>query len=181
MAKFQSVRFGENTPVSYDKLNYMMLNDQYNKDELSKIPKGILATSKQGLLALLPSVPSVQNFEVDFSVDDSRLVKITVACGYITTSVTGNIMNVSLQIDGIDVGPTATGVGAALDLVTQYYRPIAELAHIVSPPLTKGVHTLKLVVSGTGSAGNGLDVPTPLCRIFVEDIGRYINQYTEGV
>jgi hypothetical protein len=122
MAKFNSVRFGENTPVSYDKLNYMMLNDQYNKDQLGKIPKGILATSQKAIFVLGSQMPRKQDFNINFSVDDSRLVKISVSCAYVKTSVTGDTMDLSLQIDNIDVGPTATGIGAAAG-ATEYQRP----------------------------------------------------------
>jgi hypothetical protein len=175
MAKFETVRFGENTPVSYDKLNYMMLNDQYNKDQLNKIPKGILATYKAGIFVTGANMPSKQNFNISFSVDDSRLIKISVSCGYVKTSVTGDTIDLSLQIDDIDVGPTATGIGAAAG-ATEYQRPVAELVHIVSPPLAKGVHTLDLVVSGkTSVSGNAVFTPSSLVRVFIEDIGQYID------
>jgi len=175
MAKFESVRFGENTPVSYDKLNYMMLNDQYNKDELRKIPKGVLATYKTGIAVLAQNTPFNLSLDIPFTVDDSRLVKITVTCGTFESTVTGEIMNLSVQIDGIDVGPKATGVSAALSTSVAYGRPVAELAHIVSPALTKGTHTLDLVVSGKGAVGSLFSVSSPFVWILVEDIGPYID------
>jgi hypothetical protein len=177
MAKFETVRFGENTPVSYDKLNYMMLNDQYNKDQLKKIPKGILATYKGGIFVLGSQMPSKQNINLSFTVDDSRLIKISVSCGKLDTVVAGDTMDLSLQIDGINVGPTATGIGAGIiSGANDYLRPVAELVYVVSPALIKGVHTLDLTVSGkTSVSSNGVYVPASLVRIFVEDIGQYID------
>lgn len=178
MSEFKFVQWGKGVPVDYQRLNVMMLNEQYLKDEVDSRPKGSLLVANQatqvttsGTNNVLSTVSSMNN--LPFNVDSNRIVKFNVT-GYAVQNddvTNAYLVYVLLYIDNTNVATSAVRV------IPSDIDAFADITYITDPssPLSQGTHTVRVDVfkfSGAGTTGQKfLTINGSAMRLSVEDIG----------
>ena len=147
MSEFKFVQWGKGTPVDYQRLNTMMINEQYLKDITDTVPKGIikqLTCTSDITLGAYPNATSLPNMDnISFSVDVNRSIKFTISGKAFknmeTTPANAYQLNLFLLIDGTVVSSTVTNVTATLT-----YNDFPTLIYTTPNPLSKGSHTVSV-------------------------------------
>lgn len=178
MSEFKFVQWGRGVPVDYQRLNAMMLNEQYLKDITDASPRGILAqastTSDFTTSSTALTYTSITNMDgISFTVDSNRIVKITVNGNFVDNPDTTNdyVTILALYLDG-------SGTAA---FTTQCYNPIQKratfptLIYVTPTALSAGAHTLKVQTAMYSSDGtpSGQILRAPI-NCIIEDIGSSI-------
>jgi hypothetical protein len=181
MSEFKFVQWGKGVPVDYQRLNAMMLNEQYLKDIADVSPRGILAqaltTSDFSTSTSVLDFTAITNMSaISFTVDANRIIKITVNGNYVDNpDVTGTLSDyttsISIYFDG----------SATSSFSTQCYNPISKRATfptlIYSTPtaLSAGTHTLavKAALFTFDTAPTAQILKAPI-NCIIEDIGSSI-------
>ncbi len=170
MSEFKFVQWGKGVPVDYQRLNAMMLNDQYLKDKVDPSPRGILIWRE----AAQPSINSTSAVglagftNLTFDVEANRMIKITWDPGDAFNSVyTGYYMqiyvdNIARGNNKLNIGWGPVTVSAAADIgLTPSIALINNLA--------QGSHSVTIMGSATQPmTGQGT------ARLLVEDIGQSV-------
>jgi len=193
MSEFKFVQWGKGTPVDYQRLNAMMINEQYLKDRSDIAPRGVLAwkvtdsdtTSTAGSRVNFTGIGSVS-----FNVEANRMLKISLFVYTVTNSGAGttastnvagntttyrdpNILEFDLDIDGTLVGNDGGGqqrIYSDFTLTTSNPAQMINTAYFTTTPLTAGTHTVspKIYSYPTAVTAKGQ------VRLLVEDIGAWV-------
>lgn len=189
MSEFKFVQWGKGVPNDYQRLNAMMINEQYLKDKLDPSPRGVLAWKKSDSQTTA-SVNVFTNFNgidtVDFDVEENRMIKISFYVYGMLSSNAGtaapngsNTAIVVLSIDGsalnsnndgsvmrfyADTGMTTSNNGGSMTFVYFTDTPLAKGSHSVTPQIAAGAFAATSVTA------------VPSIRLLVEDIGAFISE-----
>lgn len=174
MAEFKFVQWGKGVPIDYQRLNAMMLNEQYLKDIADASPRGILTLAQSSANTTTSSTVltwgDISNMgSMSFTVEANRIIKITVNGNYVDNPSTTNdaVTSVGIFLDG--------SASAAFTTTTynntQKRSVFPTLVYVTDTPLSAGTHTLKVRAQMYMSASPvGQVLYTPL-NCVVEDIG----------
>jgi hypothetical protein len=177
MSEFKFVQWGKGTPVDYQRLNAMMLNEQYLKDAADRTPKGVLLWKSVPSFTLDPTGgynPIVSLSNLLFDVEEERLVSITFYPGTISGISPAGAADISfgfLLDDAVSPVKFAGGYwvfdGRGPSTTVSYVTPVA---------LSKGSHTVSVIMRGNGditTASIGTGGSDPL--IIIRDEGKFIS------
>lgn len=168
MSEFKFVQWGKNVPVDYQRLNTMMINEQYLKDVADKAPRGVLAYAQTTSNTSLTAAGSYTDLSglssTSFSVEANRMVKITLTGFSLQTSSSPNAIYLALSIDG--AAPTNDSQ-TIIRLTTTNAEHFPNVTYI-NNAFSVGTHTVKPQV--WQYAATTLTVTGPI-RLLVEDIG----------
>jgi hypothetical protein len=178
MSEFKFVQWGKGVPVDYQRLNAMMLNEQYLKDIADVSPRGILAqastTSDFSTSSTSLVYTSITNMDaISFTVDASRIVKITVNGNYVDNPDTTSdyLTLLAIYLDG----------SGTASFTTQCYNNIQKratfptLIYATPTALSAGTHTLKVQAAlfSLDASPTAQILKAPI-NCIVEDIGSSI-------
>lgn len=177
MTEFKFVQWGKGTPVDYQRLNAMMLNEQYLKDAIDPMPKGVLLWKSVPSFNIDPtggydSIATLTN--LTFDVDENRLISLTFYPGTIAGIDPIGQADISFGFfldDGITPVKFAGGYwvfdGRGTSTTLSYITPTA---------LSKGTHTVSVMFQGNSlltTATIGYNNSNPL--FIVRDEGKFIS------
>jgi hypothetical protein len=177
MSEFKFVQWGKGTPVDYQRLNAMMLNEQYLKDVADRTPKGILLWKSVSSFVSNPSggydpIASLTNLL--FDVEEDRLVSMTFYPGTISGISPVGLADISF---GFLLDDAVTPVKFAGGYwVFDGRGPSTTLSYVTPVALSKGSHTLSVILQGndgitTATIGSGNSNPL----LIVRDEGKFIS------
>ena len=172
MAEFKFVQWGEGIPVDYQRLNAMMLNDQYLNDRLDPSPRGILAWAQySGTLSYSGSPGALGNtiisgFDgIDFSCEANRMIKFTFDGLYADEdSGAGNNIYIIISLDGTETTVTATRMEAGT------FGDFPKFTYITQTALSAGTHSITLKTTGY----DDYKLVGPMF-LTIEDIGMFVS------
>lgn len=178
MSEFKFVQWGKGTPVDYQRLNAMMLNEQYLKDVVDATPKGILLWKEIAGFNANPtggvdSIPNLSN--LTFDVEEDRLISLTFYPGTISDMSPVGVADLSF---GFLLDDATTPVKKAGGYWTYDGRgPSTTVAYVTPTSLSKGTHTVSVILVGNSSLTTvniGLNHGSnPL--LIVRDEGKFIS------
>lgn len=186
MSEFKFVQWGKGVPNDYQRLNAMMLNDQYLKDKLDPSPRGVLAWKKTSSSTIV-SVGTTSSFNgigtVDFDVEENRMIKISLFVYNIQSSISGSDPNTANILFSIDGGAASTDDNSAFQrvyydskMVTGNSANSMMAVYFTDTPLSKGSHNVQPQIScGTYIVGATITA-VPTIRLVIEDIGAHVSQ-----
>jgi len=173
MGEFNFVQWGKGVPVDYQRLNAMMLNDQYLKDKLDPSPRGILKGKVSSTTFTYTGTPGAANpvtsmgqfSNITFNCEASRMIKFTFAGSYSTNTSNSQNNNIYsyLSIDG--------GSDISLSIIWQQdaaFGGFPSFTYITPTALTQGTHTATVRMSGY-DAFTLVGIQT----LIIEDIGAW--------
>ena len=177
MSEFKFVQWGKGTPVDYQRLNAMMLNEQYLKDVVDLAPRGVLLWKQSSSVTINPTggLDSITNFtNLVFEVEEDRLVTFQFEVGTIPSAIPSGFAQV-------EYGLIIDGAGSAAKQAGGYYvydgrGPSSTLMYVTPEALSKGTHTVSLVMIANGSLDSvqlGTGGSGPL--FIVRDEGKFIS------
>ena len=178
MSEFKFVQWGKGTPVDYQRLNAMMLNEQYLKDIVDATPRGILLWKEIPGFSINPtggydSIPNLSN--LTFDVEEDRVVSLTFYPGTISDITPIGSADISFGFfldDGVTPVKQAGGYW-----VFDGRGPSTTVAHVTPIALSKGTHTVSVLLQGNTaitSATIGVNHSSnPL--FIVRDEGRFVS------
>lgn len=183
MSEFKFVQWGKGIPNDYQRLNAMMINDQYLKDKLDPSPRGVLAwksTTSDTTGTVGAYIDFVGIGTVGFNVEENRMIKISIFAYALTN---GNAPGAAaaasfdFKIDGVRVGTPA-------EAYTRMYLDSSNVAgnllhaplavYFTETALSKGYHTVTpqfFTFPGNVTAKGSV-------RVLVEDIGAFVSEST---
>lgn len=168
MSEFKFVQWGKGVPVDYQRLNAMMLNDQYLKDKVDPSPRGILIwreVAQPGVTGGL-GYNNFANFSnLTFDVEANRMIKITWDPGQATANTySGFYIQVVVDLAVVSVIRMniawANGINIALTPTTAILNSLSQGSHTIS---VQGASDPTATWTGIGTA-----------RLIVEDIGQAV-------
>lgn len=178
MSEFKFVQWGKGTPVDYQRLNAMMVNEQYLKDVVDNAPRGVLAwkqstsdtTSTAGTYVSFNGIGSVV-----FEVEEDRMIKFSLFIYGITNAAapSAGVAAFDFEIDGTRVDTSgATTLRIYTDSGLSSGNPVnAPFAtFFTTSALSAGTHT---VTPKLFSAFNAVTAKASV-RLLIEDIGKFI-------
>lgn len=152
MSEFKFVQWGAGIPNDYQRLNAMMINDQYLKDKLDPSPRGMLMWKSASTFTIDPTggYQNITGFEnLTFDVEASRLISFEFNSGPIYTG-TACEYRVRFVIDGVS---TSNCGGGGAGASPQHFG--ASLATYTTPSaLTQGSHTVTVQIIATGAVSD---------------------------
>jgi hypothetical protein len=193
MSEFKFVQWGKNVPVDYQRLNAMMINEQYLKDIADNAPKGVLAwkTSDSDTSTTVIATPT--SFagigSVSFNTEANRMIKISLFIWTLNNAVTdititttpnitysgANAVTLDFDIDGTLVGNDGGGVQRIytdIDLASANPTEIITATYFTQIALTAGSHTVTPKIMSYPY----LATAKAQVRLLVEDIGAFISE-----
>jgi hypothetical protein len=177
MSEFKFVQWGKGTPVDYQRLNAMMLNEQYLKDVVDATPKGILLWKQIAEFTADPtggtdSIPNLSN--LTFDVEENRIVSLTFYPGTIAGISPIGLADLSF---GFLLDDATTPVKYAGGYwVFDGRGPSTTVAYVTPVALSKGTHTVSVILRGNTGMTNvnvGYGGSNPL--LIVRDEGRFVS------
>lgn len=152
MTEFKFVQWGKGTPVDYQRLNAMMLNEQYLKDAIDPMPRGILLWKEIAGFTADPTggydpIPNLSN--LTFDVEEDRVVSLTFYPGTISDMTPVGVADLSF---GFFLDDGVTPVKQAGGYWTYDGRgPSTTVAYVTPTSLSKGTHTVSVLLQGNTS------------------------------
>lgn len=143
MSEFKFVQWGKGIPVDYQRLNAMMLNDQYLFDKVDPSPRGILIWKQTGPLASVNPTGSYQSVSgftsLEFDVEANRLTSFYFNPGVVFADAASQV-RFRFVIDATTTADIGGGGGSVAG--GNYYAGPA--FHIPNTPLAQGSHTVSV-------------------------------------
>lgn len=173
MGEFNFVQWGKGVPVDYQRLNAMMLNDQYLKDKLDPAPRGILKGKVSSTTFTYTGTPGAANpvtsmaqfSNITFDCEANRMIKMTFTGSYSTNTANTYNNNIYsyINIDG--------GSDISQSIIWQYdgaFGGFPSFTYLTTSALSQGTHTATVKMSGYDSftlVGSQ--------KLIIEDIGAW--------
>jgi hypothetical protein len=174
MTEFKFVQWGKGTPVDYQRLNAMMLNEQYLKDVVDNTPKGVLAwKSVTGSTYSNPtgSTQDVTNLSnIVFDVQKDRMISFEVQSGRLYSPTTTVELRFSLSIDGVNTGD----ISGTVVYGTTYQSPVV-YTWMPSEALSQGTHTVSAQFVSNNAPTSIQIGQSSRCSLIVRDEGSFIS------
>jgi len=185
MSEFKFVQWGKGTPVDYQRLNAMMLNEQYLKDVVDATPRGILLWKEVPGFTADPTggydtVPNLSN--LTFDVEENRVVSLAFYPGTISDMTPIGLADISFGffLDNAVTPVKQAGGYYTTDVSSTGRGPSTTVAYVTPVALSKGTHTVSVLLQGnTGLTQVKVGVnhgSNPL--LIVRDEGRFVPSST---
>ena len=176
MSEFKFVQWGKGTPVDYQRLNAMMLNEQYLKDVVDNLPRGTLAWKTASAVTIDPSggYQQVTGFtNIVFDVEEDRLTSFEFNPGTMTTDVACQF-RIRFVVDGVAVAESGGGGMGTLTGATGYFAS-SPAVYIPPSALSKGTHSVSVEIIADGAITTLRLGNVGTITLKVEDVGKFIS------
>jgi hypothetical protein len=147
MSEFKFVQWGKGTPVDYQRLNAMMLNEQYLKDVADRTPRGVLMwKNSAGIGPLNPSgtyQPVTGFTSLLFDVEENRCISFSFHPGNGLLNTTSQL-RIRFVVDTTNTADITGGGAYSTGAVYQGYFNAGTAFHIPTAALSKGNHSISV-------------------------------------
>lgn len=179
MTEFKFVQWGKGTPVDYQRLNAMMLNEQYLKDVVDSSPRGVLLWKRlTSEVTVDPAggydvIPGLSN--LTFDVEEERLVSFEFEPGIVqATPNTIAEVRFGILVDDSTLTVKQNGNFYVSDVSGRGGSP--SVKYVTTSALSKGTHTVSVIMQANVALTSvifGRSQSDPL--LIVRDEGKFIS------
>ena len=178
MSEFKFVQWGRGTPVDYQRLNAMMLNEQYLKDVVDRSPRGVLMWKQtDGIGPIDPSgtYQSVTGFtSLVFDVEEDRCISFFFNPGIGFSNSSGQV-RFRFVIDSVITSDISGGGTFYSGAFTGYFNA-GSLFYIPTQALSKGTHTVSVeLIADSSISALYIGNATTMCLV-VRDEGAFVSE-----
>jgi len=173
MSEYKFVQWGKGIPVDYQRLGQMVSNEQYLKDKIDPLPKGVLCWKQISGYNLNPSgvyqtISTLTN--IPFDVEDERLLVFEFNSGVVVADLACNY-RIGCLIDSTNYSDISGNSISASNL------PSSSVSKLVLPEaLSKGSHTVTVqIIADAGSASLTIGGNSTKATLTITDVGTYIS------
>lgn len=179
MSEFKFVQWGRGTPVDYQRLNAMMLNEQYLKDVVDRTPRGVLMwkqTAGIGPIDPTGTYQPVSGFtSLLFDVEEDRCISFSFHPGNSFSNITAQL-RLRFVIDTTNTADITGGGAYSAGLIYEGYFNAGVAFHIPSEALSKGTHSVSVeFVADAYATAIHLGTDSGMVLV-VRDEGAYISE-----
>jgi hypothetical protein len=170
MSEFKFVQWGLGVPVDYQRLNAMMLNEDYVRQLAEPAPRGIIAwrsvsgSTYSNPTGIMQDVSGLNN--ISFTVESGRAISFEFQSGGLYSPSTQVELRFGLLIDAVpisDISSTVLPVGS--------YEPSIVYTWFPTTALTAGSHTVSAQFVSNNAASSIQIGRSSRCELIVRDEG----------
>lgn len=176
MSEFKFVQWGKGVPNDYQRLNAMMINDQYLKDKLDPSPRGIIAwKSVAGPITIDPTggADNITGFvSLGFDVEANRLISFSFNTSQMFSSSVQAEYRFYFYVDGVQSLPCGGGgFAGGADYTSQ-----TPAMCIWPSALSQGSHTVTVALQGSATSNDiRLGYAGTTCSLIIRDEGDFVS------
>lgn len=175
MSEFKFVQWGKGVPADYQRLNAMMLNDQYLKDRVDPSPRGLLIWKQTGqITSINPSgtYQAISGFtSLRFDVEANRMISF-----YFNPGVVYSDTTVQVRFRFVIDSANTSDIGGGGSNGSNVYFSGGAAYHIASPALSQGSHTVSVQMIADAASTNMILGNNTQIILAVRDEGAYISE-----